>query len=313
MMRAGDLGRLILLSAIWGSSYLLIEIGLEDLSPWQIVAGRLVLGAAVLVALLLSRGGSLPADRSVWRALAVMAIVSNIVPFALITWGQESITSSLASVLNSTVPLFTAGIAAAVVPGERLTAMRSAGIIIGFIGVGVIVGVDVNGSGGDLAGEVAIVLASLSYAIGFVFAKRRLTGRAGSPLAFAAGQLALGAAFALVPAGIATAAQPGVPGAPAVLAVAALGALGTGVAYVLYYRLIADVGPTTASFVTYLLPVYGVVLGWALLDETIGWNTLVGAALVIGGITISERGARGRVERELQTPMSIQRDGAESG
>jgi drug/metabolite transporter (DMT)-like permease len=313
MMRVDDLGRLILLSAIWGSSYLLIEIGLENLSPWQIVAGRLLLGAAVLGLVLRVRGETLPAGRAVWGALAVMAIVSNIVPFALITWGQESITSSLASILNSTVPLFTAGIAAAVVPGERLTAMRSAGIIIGFVGVGVIVGVDVNGPGGDFTGELAIVLASLSYAVGFVFAKRRLTGRAGSPLAFATGQLALGAAFAVVPAGIATAAEPGLPGAPAVLAVIALGALGTGVAYVLYYRLIADVGPTTASFVTYLLPVYGVALGWALLDERIGLNTLVGAVLVIGGITISERGARSRAHRELQAPTSIHRERAESG
>src|SRR5688500_2840837 len=125
MMRIGDAGRLILLSAIWGSSFLLIEIGLEDLSPWHIVAGRLPFGSAVLLALLRLRGERLPSDGVTWRALAIMAIVSNIVPFSLITWGQESITSSLAAILNSTTPLFTAGIAAAVVPGERLTAMRS--------------------------------------------------------------------------------------------------------------------------------------------------------------------------------------------
>ena len=300
MMRVGDLSRLILLSAIWGSSYLLIEIGLEDLSPWQIVAGRLVFGAGVLTALLRLRGEKLPSDRGTWTALAIMAIVSNIVPFALITWGQESITSSLAAILNSTTPLFTAGIAAAVVPGERLTGLRSAGIIIGFAGVGIIVGVDVNGSAGDLTGELAIVLASLSYAVGFVFAKRRLTGRTGSQLALPAGQLALGAGFALVPGGIATVVEPNVPGAPAVIALIALGAMGTGFAYVLYYRLVADVGPTTASFVTYLIPVFGVALGWALLDEAIGLNTLAGAVLVIGGITISERGTRSSARSDFE-------------
>jgi drug/metabolite transporter (DMT)-like permease len=292
MMRIGDAGRLILLSAIWGSSFLLIEIGLEDLSPWQIVAGRLLFGSAVLLALLRLRGERMPSDTVTWRGLAVMAIVSNIVPFSLITWGQESITSSLAAILNSTTPLFTAGIAAAVVPGERLTVLRSTGIVIGFAGVGVIVGVDVNGSGGDLAGELAVVLASLSYAVGFVFAKRRLTGRGASPLALPAGQLALGAGIALVPAGIATGASADVPGAPATLSIVALGAIGTGIAYVLYYRLVHDVGPTTASFVTYLIPVFGVALGWTFLDETIGLNTLLGAILVIGGITIAERGAR---------------------
>jgi drug/metabolite transporter (DMT)-like permease len=102
MMRIGDAGRLLLLSAIWGSSFLLIEIGLEDLVPWQIVAGRLLSGAATLLILLRLRGEGLPSDRATWRALAVMAIVSNIIPFTLITWGQETITSSLAAILNST-------------------------------------------------------------------------------------------------------------------------------------------------------------------------------------------------------------------
>lgn len=291
MMRIGDAARLLLLSAIWGSSYLFIEVGLEDLSAWQIVAGRLLLGAAVLLVLLRVRGERLPSDRATWRALAVMAIVSNIIPFALITWGQESITSSLAAILNSTTPLFTAGIAAAVLPGERLTSMRTTGILIGFAGVAVIVGIDVNGAG-DLAGELAVILASISYAAGFVFAKRRLTGRGGSALALPAGQLALGTGIALVPAGIATAAETNAPGAAAALSVIALGAVGTGIAYVLYYRLVEDVGPTTASFVTYLIPVVGVALGWLFLDETIGVNTLAGAALVIAGITLAERRAR---------------------
>lgn len=314
MMRIGDAARLILLSVIWGSSFLLIEIGLEDLSPWQIVAGRLLFGSAVLMVLLRLRGEKLPTEGGTWWALAVMAIVSNIVPFSLITWGQESITSSLAAILNSTTPLFTAGIAAAAVPGERLTPIRSAGIIIGFAGVGVIVGVDVNGSGGDLAGELAVVLASLSYAVGFVFAKRRLTGRGDGPLALPAGQLALGTAIALVPAGIATTRAPDAPGAAAALAIITLGAVGTGIAYVIYYRLIDDVGPTTASFVTYLIPVFGVVLGWTFLDESIGLSTLLGAVLVIGGITVAERGAREPAHHHLEpspapdTTPSMERD-----
>jgi drug/metabolite transporter (DMT)-like permease len=177
--------------------------------------------------------------------------------------------------------------------------MRSTGILIGFAGAGVIVGLDVEG--GSVAGELAVVLASLSYAVGFVFAKRNLTGRRGSPLALPAGQLALGTLVALGPAGAATAGTSEPPGAGAVVAVFVLGAIGTGIAYVLYYRLVNDVGPTTASFVTYLIPVFGVALGWLFLDETIRLNTLVGAVLVIGGITIAERGAREPVASEFHS------------
>jgi drug/metabolite transporter (DMT)-like permease len=287
-MRPADAARLLLLAAIWGSSFLLIKVALEDLGPLHIVAGRLVLGAAFLLVMLKARTLSLPAGRDVWRALAIMAIVSNLIPFTLITWGEESITSSLAAILNATTPLFTAAIASLVLEGERLTPLRAGGIALGFVGVAVIVGVDIGGS--EVLGELAVVGASLSYGLGFVYARRRLVGRADGPIALSAGQLLVAAALATP-----LAAGGGGdfnPSPLAILCVAGLGIAGTGLGYVLYYSLVTNVGATSASFVTYLLPIFGVLLGATLLDESLGLNTVIGAALVIAGIAVAEHAAR---------------------
>ena len=287
-MRPADVARLLLLAAIWGSSFLLIKVALEDLGPLQIVAGRLVLGAAFLMVVLKARNMSLPVGRDVWRALVLMAIVSNLIPFTLISWGEESITSSLAAILNATTPLFTAAIASLVLEGERLTPLRAGGIALGFVGVAVIVGVDVGGS--EVLGELAVVGASLSYGLGFVYARRRLVGRADGPIALSAGQLLIAAAIATPLAAVGGGDLHLSP--LATLCVAALGIAGTGLGYILYYSLVTNVGATSASFVTYLLPIFGVLLGATLLDESLGLNTVIGAALVIAGIAVAENAAR---------------------
>lgn len=297
-MRPADFARLVTLSVIWGSSFLFIKLAVEDLTPLQVAAGRITIGCIVLLVVLRARGLRLPSGGSVWPALLVMAVVSNVIPFLLITWGEERITSSLAAILNSTTPLFTAPLAFFFLPGERFGPMRAAGILIGFVGAGVIVGVDVGEA--SVAGELAVVVASFSYAIGFVFAKLRLVGRHGSPVRLSAGQLVAGAAIMLPMAGLDTAVHAPSPDAEATLSMLALGALGTGLAYILYYRLVTDVGATSASFVTYLIPIFGAALGWIALDETLGWNALVGAALVIVGIAVAERGSKEIVRHDLE-------------
>ena len=297
-MRPADAARLLLLGVIWGSSFLFIKLALESLSPIQIVTGRLVLAAAVLGVLVAARRIGLPGGTGTWKALGVMAVVANIVPFLLITWGQERITSSLTAILNSTTPLFTAVIASLVLPGERFTPLRFAGIVLGFVGVGVIVGIDAAGS--SITGELAIVLASLSYGIGFVYARRRLTGRADSPLRLSAGQFLVSSALVLPLLALDLTANTPTFGAVATLSVLALGIMGTGFAYLLYYRLIEDVGATTASFVTYLIPIVGVVLGRVFLGERLGWNALAGAVMVVGGIALAERGTRDVVPTEFE-------------
>jgi drug/metabolite transporter (DMT)-like permease len=286
-MRPSDAVRLLLLGAIWGSSFLLIKLGLEDFTPIQVVEGRIVVAALVLLALLFARGARLPAG--VWPSLALMAVVANIIPFMLITWGEEHISSSLAAILNSTTPLFTALLANIFLHTEKLTALRAIGILVGFAGVGVIVG---GGEQGSLGGQLAVVLASASYGVGFVYARRHLVGRAGTPLRLSAGQFLVAAVAFLPVAAVDTAATAPDFGAKATISVLALGAVGTGLAYLLYYRLIEDVGATSASFVTYLIPIFGAVLGWALLDERIGWNVVAGAVLVLVGIALAEHAAR---------------------
>jgi len=289
-MRPSDAARLVLLAAIWGSSFLMIKLALRALGPLQIVAGRLVIGAAVLVVLLRVTGTALPRGAGVWGALVFMAAFSNIVPFALITWGEERISSGLTSILNSTTPLFTAALAAAFLPQERPTAARWLGVGIGFSGVVVIVGAEPEAA--KLVGELAVVVASLSYGIGFVFARRFLSGAAMKPLAMPAGQLLVGSVIMLPVAGWEAAVAPPDLSAMAVAAMGVLGGLGTGLAYVLFYRLIQDVGATSTSFVTYLIPIFGVAIGWLVLGERLGPNAIGGTALVIAGIALAERAAR---------------------
>jgi drug/metabolite transporter (DMT)-like permease len=288
-MRPSDVTRLVLLGGIWGASFLFIKVALDDLTPLQIVAARIAVGALLLVGLLYARGGRIPRDRELLGTLTIMAFISNIVPFGLITWGEQYITSSLTAILNSTTPLFTVLIAAAFLPGEALRSVRLAGVVLGFAGVGVIVGFD---SGGSLQGIIAVTIASLSYAAGFVYARRHLSGRDLSPLALPATQLLISTLLTLPFALVDVARTPPSLTLDATASTLALGLLGTGWAYVLYYRLIADIGATSASFVTYLIPIFGIGLGAVVLNEDLGVNTLAGAALVIGGIALAELGNR---------------------
>ena len=299
-MRPADATRLLVLGAIWGSSYVLIKYGLEAYSPMQMIAARIVVAAVVLIAITYASGRRLPTERRLWRALVVMAIVTNIVPFFLITWGEQYITSALASVVNSTTPLFTALISFVWLRGhEPFPPLRTAGILLGFAGVAVLTG---HVSGGGILGVLAVVLASVSYGLGFVYARVHVTG-SGSPAETSAAQFIVSSLICVplvVVDGVANGA-PDVSNLQATTIVVTLGVLNTALAYLFYYRLIADVGSTTASLVTYLIPVFGVLLGWLLRDERLGWNSLVGAAMVISGIAMSEvavRRRRGALQEE---------------
>ncbi|HEX2050693.1 MAG TPA: EamA family transporter [Actinomycetota bacterium] len=290
-MKPSDVARLVALGLIWGSSYLFIKVALEDVRTLQLVALRLLLGAAVLLTLVRVKDLRLPEGRDAYRALAVMALLANVLPFALITWGEERITSSMTGVLNSTTPLFTAAIVVFALREERFTAGRLAGALLGFAGVGVILGF---GDGdNELAGQVAVVVAALSYAIAFVWARVKITSRGLPPLVVAAATVGL-SALVMLPIALVDALAAGGPefGLAPWASLVALGVLGTGLAYVLYYRLIGDIGPTSTSFVTYLIPIFAVALGWIVLDEGVGWDTLVGALLVVAGIAIAEQAAR---------------------
>jgi drug/metabolite transporter (DMT)-like permease len=282
-----SLVRLGVLASIWGASFLLIELALAGLSPIQIVLGRLTAGALVLAGIVAVR--RLPLPRGVvWAHLVVMGLVANILPFFAFGWGQERITSGLAGVLNGTTPLFTLAFAIAALPEERLQRARTAGLLIGFAGVVVVVGPwDQNPLTSSIPGQLACLGAAACYGVSFVYTRRFLAGLGHPPVVMAASQLGVAATMLWLAAPL-VARQPMDLDALVVGSVLALGAIGTGLAYLLYYRLITDSGATAASMVTYLIPIVAVALGVVVLSEPVGWNLFAGAAVVILGVAVAE-------------------------
>ena len=297
-MSRGSLARLGLLALIWGSSFTLIKIALEGLSPIQIVLVRLVTAAVVLLLIVRLRRLRLPRERGLWAHLAVLGIVANIVPFFLIGWGEQRITSGLAGVLNGTTPLFTMAFAAAALPEERLHRLRAVGLLIGFLGVVLVVGPwDQNPLTSSLPGQLACLGASACYGTAFVYTRRFVAGRH-PPMVLAAAQITMAAALLTLLAPVV--ARTPVTLSPSVVASGLLlGAFGTGAAYLLYYRLVTDAGATSASMVTYLIPVVAVTLGVVALAEPVTWNLFAGAAVVIAGVATAE----GRIPG-LRTPAT---------
>ena len=281
-----------LLALMWGSSYLFIKIGVETLPPLSLVSLRLLVGLAILVVAVVVTRTPLPRDRRTLGHLAILGAVNIAIPFWLIGWAEQHISSGLAGILQSAAPFFTLVLAASFVHDEHITRGRVAGIAIGFLGILVLSArnlADVGTAAGAqrLLGELAVVLASLAYAAGNTYARRAL--REARPLVLATGQvgwaLAMVVALAFLVDGRIT--FPAVP--EAVFAVGWLGAVGTGFAYVVFFRLLTGWGPTRASLVAYLLPVVAVVLGVAVLGETVDATFLAGAVLIVGGIWVLNR------------------------
>ena len=265
-------------------------MALEGLSPTQIVAGRLIAGSAALAVAVRLGIASYPSGWEQWRLVATLACIQNVVPFAMFAWGEERVSSSLASVMNATTPLFTALVAAAaMVPGERLNTRRVLALAAGMSGVIVIMQPWKSG-GGQVLGELACLGAAACYGLGFVFTSRYIMGRMRSTAA-AVGQVGAGAVIATVIAVVVTATSGHAPHVDLHIAAAllTLGALGTGVAFLLSFHLVETTGPTATSAVTFLMPIVGVVLGVLVLNESIGWNVAAGGALVLGGIMLVRR------------------------
>ncbi|HEV7887158.1 MAG TPA: EamA family transporter [Acidimicrobiales bacterium] len=283
--------RVVLLAFIWGWSFMFIKVALEGMTPSTIAFTRIALGMAVMLVVLRLRRASLPRDPVMWRHFAVMGLTSSAIPFTLLAWGEEHITSALTSVVNASTPLF-AAVMAAVALGERLRKVQLGGLMLGFVGVAVAAGVggrDLAGS--SLTGVGAAVLASSFYGFGFAYARRHLTGI--PPLTATCGQLVTGTVLAL-PAALATTMQKGFSLSPTrAVAVVLLGVLGTGFAYLLNYAAIADLGATRASLVTYLVPIVAVSVGVLFLSEPFHVRLLIGGALTVMGIALLQDRLRG--------------------
>jgi drug/metabolite transporter (DMT)-like permease len=276
---------LLCLAAIWGASYMFIKIGVRDLSPSMVAWGRIALAAAVLVPIAAMRGQLRLPNARVWMVVALGAI-QVAAPFLLIAEGEEEISSGLAGILVASTPLFTALLAIRLDHEERSHGTRMWGIVAGLVGVGLLLGVDLGGTSAELLGGAAILVASLGYAVGGFIAKH---GFAGAPPTGIAAWVMVASTVLLAPAAILTAPSDA-PGVGPVAAVVALGVLGTGVAFAIFYDLMARVGPARTFVVTYLAPAFAVAYGALLLDEAISVSTVAGLALIVGGSYVAAEG-----------------------
>src|SRR4051812_2018861 len=285
-MTPRQIGLLSALAAIWGGSYLLIKYALEDFSAPMIVWGRTALAAVVLLIALrgAARGAFADMRRRPGRAV-VLGTVSVTLPFMLITLGEHEVPSGLTAVLISPAALFVALFAPFIDPSERIGRTQAAGMFAGLAGVALVVGVESIHSLGQFLGALAMIAAAASYAIsGFVVKRRygRLTSMQTSFVSLSvAATLTFPVALATTPSHA--------PGLRAVSSVLALGAVGTALAFVIFYKLIAEVGAGRASLVSYLAPGVALFYGAVFLDEPVGWAAIVGLGLILGGVAVAGR------------------------
>jgi drug/metabolite transporter (DMT)-like permease len=279
--------RFLALALMWGSSFTFIKMSLEGLSPAQVVLSRLVLGALLLLSLAALRGARLPAGLRTWALVGVAAVLGNVAPFLLLAYGEETATAGVAGALVGATPLLTLGLAAAVIPAERLGREGVLGLLVGFVGVLLVVAPwrDFHTS---VAGSLACLGAALSYAAGFVFVRRWLSPLQINPLSLAAAQTLVAAVLQGPLTPLLGWESPDFT-ARVVGALLALGLLGSGLAYVLYFRLIADLGASKASSVNYVVPVVAVGLGVLALDEPVTWQLVAGGALVLASMAYARR------------------------
>ena len=272
------------LGFMWGSSYFFIKIGVDEgLPPLTLVSGRLFFGSLILAAIVLLSREPLPRSARQYGHLLVMSVVNVVLPFFLITWGEQSIDSALAAILNATVPLFVIVVAPLFLPDEHVTLNRVVGLTIGFAGVLILFvpGLGVL-EGNSLLGWLALIGSSISYALGNVYAKRNVKGLRPMIPAF----FQIGLAF-VITTGLALIIERPIGRVvvtpQAFLAVLWLGVVGSAFAYVAYFRILAAWGATRTSLVAYLLPIVGIALG-TLIGEAITWYRVLGTALIIGGV-----------------------------
>lgn len=296
----GPLKRLFLLAFIWGWSFLFIKVAVGGMTPPTLAAIRLALGAAVVLTVLRARGWEIPRGWRWWRHFLVVGLFGSALPFTMLAWGEQHVSSALTAVLNASTPLF-AAIMAGILVGDRLRPAQTGGLLLGFLGVAVAAGIGgTDFSQSSRLGEAASVAAGACYGLSFAYARRHLMGLV--PLQAAAGQLMAGTLL-LLPAAVATTLRGGFAvNARQALAVVLLGVLGTGVAYVISYRLIADVGPTRAAAVTYLIPIVAVTVGVVFLDEPFSIRIVAGGLLTVAGIAILGTGRRPAPTDPLSAP-----------
>lgn len=296
-MKPKDWFVFILLGVIWSSSFLWIKIAVREVGPITLVALRVSFGLLFCAAVVLIRRAPLPRARSDWLPLLVLGISNVAVPFLLISWGEQSIDSAVAAILDATVPLFAIVIAHLALHDDKITLPKVMGLLLGFAGVVVLMSKDIGASSSSLLGQGAVVLASIFYAASSVYARKTTENipgifRSVGPLLSSTAVMWLATAFVDKPISM--------PRLPITwIALLWLGILGSGFAFILLYYLIHAIGPTRTTMVTYLFPLGGVILGVSFLGEQLTWQLLVGAALVVASLAVANLQPKPRATNEV--------------
>ena len=279
---AFELALLLLLATLWGASYTFIKIGVASIPPLTLIAARTSIAGALLLVIMRGRGVSLPTDAATWRRFLFQACLNSVIPFTLIAWAEQSLDAGLATILNSTAPIFTFLLTALVTQHERVSPRKLFGVLAGVVGVCLIVGVQaLGGLGRELVAQLAIVAATIAYAGAAIFS-RGFKGL--DPMAPAAGSLISGAAV-LIPASVLVD-HPWTlsPSMPSLLALLGLSVFSTAFAFVIYFRLIQTLGSVGTTAQAYLRVPIGVALGVLLLGESLTSTAWAGLACVVIGV-----------------------------
>lgn len=275
----------ITLGAIWGSSFLWIEIALREIGPITLVAFRAFFGLLFGLAVILIQRVPFPRTMKEWTPLIALGMTNIAIPFFLISWGQKSIDSGVASILDATVPLFTILVAHFMLRDDKITTPKVLGLLVGFAGVVVLMSKDIGASTGSLMGQLAVILACVFYAASSIIARIYTEEipsimRSMGPLVSAAVVMSISSFIFEAPFKI--------PTLPITwIALLWMGILGSGLAFLMLYYLIHEIGPTRTTMVTYLFPLGGVTLGVIFLNEQLSWQIVTGAALIIGSLAIA--------------------------
>jgi drug/metabolite transporter (DMT)-like permease len=282
---------LFLLVVLWGSAFAVAAIVLRQYTPGQLVVGRLWIGALLLWLLVLAAGRPWPRRAGVWAWFAAMAVIGNALPFYLISWGQQVVPSGLTGILMAIMPLAVLPLAHVFVPGERMTPMRVAGFLTGFAGILLLLGPEalrqVAGRGAALLPQLAILAGAVCYAVNLIVARRAPRG---DPMTTAAGVLLISAPLASGGWLLAGAPMPVELRFGPTAGLVALGLLSTGLATVIYFRVVSRAGPAFLSLINYLIPVYAVVIGALFLGEDLSVTAIVALGVILLGVVVSQRG-----------------------
>ena len=301
-MRLGpmDWGLLVLLSLLWGGSFLCVGIAVQELPVLTIIALRVSLAALVLWGIALFCGHQLPRGRKTWQAFLALGLLNNVIPFGLIVFGQQTIGAGLAAILNATTPLWTVLIAALFLADERFSKQKLFGVLLGLVGVIVMVGPDsLAGISRNLGAQLAVLGATLSYAFASVFGRRFAAAKI-SPLHTALGQVTA-SSFILVPLAlmIDTPWASALPSQATIFAILGLAVLSTAGGYLLFFNILERAGATNVSLVTLLIPPSAIAMGMLVLEETLQGIHFIGLALIILGL-LSLQGRLFRLSRPKQ-------------